>query len=115
MLFGPCDWTLTCIYGPPYVLANEVKGPWATIGDFNEILFSDEKRGGRKPGSSSRMFLEDFMNALGCIYLGYRGSIFTWRNERAGLANFRQHLDRALANVEWRITFPKAGLIHLLL
>lgn len=83
------------------------------IGDLNEILTSDEKFGGRPCGSSSINYLENFMLNTGTIDLGYKGSTFTWRNNRIGLGHIRQCLDRAIANDSWKILFPNAEVTNL--
>lgn len=121
----PSMWYLTCVYGPPYEhekplfwnqlenLVMNINSPWIMIGDLNEILTSDEKFGGRSLGSCSRNYLENFMNNTGTIDLGFNGHMFTWRNNRLGLAHIRQRLDRAVANDSWKILFPNAGITHL--
>ncbi|PKI47068.1 hypothetical protein CRG98_032544 [Punica granatum] len=110
---------------PPYVhlkynfwadlanIATDIKRPWMLIGDFNEICSSNNKRGVKPFVSSSRPYLDDFMSFSGCIDLGFSGNPFTWRNKRSGLAHIKQRLDRAIANDEWHLLFPKAGVLHL--
>lgn len=51
---------------------------------------------------------------MGCIDVGFNGSNFTLRNNRVGISNIRQTLDRIIFNDQWRIIFPKAGVTHLL-
>ena len=77
--------------------------PWVCLGDFNEILNSVEKQG-RFP--KSHRLMEAFRSTLlhcGLIDLGYRGNIFTWRNERPGDAFVQERLDRAYATLDWGI------------
>lgn len=83
------------------------------IGDYNEILTSDEKQG-RLPKAIRLM--EDFQHALlhcGLIDLGFSGNKFTWRNGRPGDAFVQEILDRASATVEWRELFPHSKITHL--
>lgn len=42
--------------------------------------------------------LKNFITNTGTIDLGFRRNIFTWRNVRSGLGQFRQYLDRTPAN-----------------
>ncbi|XP_031391078.1 uncharacterized protein LOC116203481 [Punica granatum] len=121
----PASWILTTVYGPPYShakpvfwaeltdIANTIDKPWLIVGDFNEICYASDKIGGRNFTSSFRSFLDTFLSQSGCIDLGFTGNPFTWRNKRMGLAFIRQRLDRALANDDWRTTFPRAGVFHL--
>ena len=60
--------------------------PWICIGDYNEILNSNEKQG-RIP--RPLMPMKEFRKTLlhcGLIDLGFQGNIFTWRNGRPGEA-----------------------------
>lgn len=121
----PSKWLLTCVYGPPYYnlkkhfwdklneMADNINEPGALIGDFNEVMSQNEKLGGRHTGSTSRKYLENFIEYSRCIDLGFVGNLYTWRNKREGLAHIRQRLDRALANERWRTDFPRAGVEHL--
>lgn len=45
--------------------------------------------------------------------LGYLGSKYTWSNGRAGVANIRKRLDRALSNPEWRMQFPEVLKLNI--
>ncbi|KAL7240064.1 hypothetical protein ACSBR2_005846 [Camellia fascicularis] len=40
-------------------------------------------------------------------------SKFTWSNNRQGMANTMERLDRALCNAEWRTTFPEGAITNL--
>lgn len=92
----PCKWYLTRAYGPPThkdknnfwsLLENTADcmgDPWIIIGDLNEILLADDKLGGRTIGSSSRNYLHNFLTNTDFTDLGFRGSPFTWSNNRYG-------------------------------
>lgn len=87
--------------------------PWLCMGDYNEILSSNDIQG-RHPRSLGRM--EDFRSALlhcGLIDLGLIGNIFTWRNGRLGNEFIQERLDRACATIEWRDMFPHSKVHHL--
>lgn len=86
--------------------------PRVSIGDFNEVLLSLEKQGGRLLPGSSSCGLRHFMDSMGFVDLGFSGRKFTWNNGRIGLANIRERLDRSIANVQWRVNFPNAGVRH---
>ena len=121
---GP-PWRITGFYGQPEEnrrhetwsllrhLHSRYSMPWVCIGDYNEILSSDEKQG-RLPKAQALM--QAFRSALlqcNLIDLGYVGNDFTWNNGRHGDAYVQQRLDRACAIVEWRELFPHCRVTHL--
>ncbi|KAB1225193.1 hypothetical protein CJ030_MR1G016593 [Morella rubra] len=96
------------VYGPPVwkekegfwlvmrQLAPTDNTPWICIGDFNDLIRSNEKKGGRPTLGSSSRGLQHFMQSMGLVDLGFLGSRFTWCNKRPGLANIRERLDRGI-------------------
>lgn len=50
--------------------------PWVAIGDFNAIIFSSEKLGGRSGGKRCPVF-GDFVDKAELHDLGYQGPLFT--------------------------------------
>jgi hypothetical protein len=106
-------WKLTGFYGHPdpskrnegWSLLRHIAGmdpiPWVCLGDFNEILSSDEKYGGRRRQMS---LMENFQNILedcGLSDLGFRGPKYTWNNGREGADFTKERLDRVVANRDW--------------
>ena len=98
-------WRLTGFYGRPEELRKHESWtylrhlhsrdslPWVCIGDYNEILKSEEKQGRL---SRSIRLMEDFRTVLlhyGLIDIGFQGNIFTWRNGRHGDAFVQERLD----------------------
>ncbi|XP_074360553.1 uncharacterized protein LOC141700766 [Apium graveolens] len=87
-------WRYTRYYGYPenerrvdsWNLLHELTGksslPWCIIGDFNDLMVMDEKRGGtRRP----RYLLDGFSEAVrdsGLIDFGYMGEKYTWERSR---------------------------------
>jgi hypothetical protein len=110
-------WRFTGFYGEPSWedrhiswsclrdLSTRSSLPWIVMGDFNEILYSDEKEGGNP--RPDRM-MQEFRNCLSDCELhdmGYSGDKFTWRR-----ADVRERLDRAVCNSEWKGLFPLASV-----
>ncbi|KAB1213093.1 hypothetical protein CJ030_MR5G015919 [Morella rubra] len=118
------DFLCSLIYGPPLWrdkeqfwnkltdLAQGPEVPGVCVGDFNDLLGAQEKLGGRAVKASSSRGLSHFMSSMGFVDLGYSGSRFTWSNKCLGLANIRERIDRAIANVPWRIAYPNATIHH---
>ena len=86
---------------------------WLCIGDFNSILAQSEKQGGRPVTSSSQCHLRSFINHFGMIDLGFAGNPFTWSNNRKGLENIKERLDRGLASPSWVHLHPEFFFIYL--
>lgn len=72
--------------------------PWLIGGDFNVILDSEEKRGGRPFVASEAEDLLLFMTQAEVFDAGFSGSRFTWCNNREGRARIWKKLDRVLLN-----------------
>ena len=83
-------WRFTGFYGAPETqlrwkswdllrdLNNRFSVPWLCRGDFNELLKSHEKLGGRlRPYGQMQKFRE-VLNECGLFDLGFEGNKFTW-------------------------------------
>jgi hypothetical protein len=77
------------------------------------ILDVKEKSGGRVGSNSALNYLSSLMFELGAVDLGYAGAKFTWCNKQWGRGSIRERLDRGIANMEWRMEFPRANVLHL--
>jgi hypothetical protein len=86
--------------------------PWLVAGDFNDILFSNEKFSS-SPSSQRRIVA--FRNCIdNCklLDLGFNRPRFTWTNKRHnGLVLKR--LDRVLCNLSWKHAFDEGNMLHL--
>jgi hypothetical protein len=123
---SPYSWMISCVYAPLSVhsrslfwsklidLGNSFSGPWLLLGDFNAILLTAEKCGGRSFGSSSHLDFVDFVQSNALVDLVFVGNKFTWSNHRSGIANIRKRLDRGLANLGWVHLYPNSLINHLL-
>ncbi|KAF5468190.1 hypothetical protein F2P56_012365 [Juglans regia] len=119
------DWVFSGIYGHSVTASrHETWGllhhlcrltscPWLLMGDFNEILEPNEKRGGNR---RSEGLMEHFRAALiDCNLqdLGFsRGPYFTWCNGREGEGCIWERLDRCLASPDWVEAFPNFQVSH---
>ncbi|CAL9004798.1 unnamed protein product [Prunus brigantina] len=114
----------TWVYGTPYReekdsfwrKMNELRGdtglPWLCAGDFNEILWSFEKSGGRDASVYQSRFLRQFMDNAGLIDLGFQGQKFTWRNNRFDGGLIQERLDRGLVSHGWQDLWPNTIALH---
>lgn len=94
-------------------LKNTIHKPWLCVGDFNEILWYAEKRGGHMRTNANMVLFRDTLHSCNLIDLGFEGPPFTWSNGRQGGELIRERLDRAVATPDWRNRFPKCLIRHL--
>ncbi|XP_074305494.1 uncharacterized protein LOC141640710 [Silene latifolia] len=118
------DWRVTGFYGWPMVadrhlswellriLGRQSALPWMCIGDYNEILFSNEMKGGQRAQWQMNQF-RDAVDACGLVDVQFEGYAFTWDNGQAGEDNRKSRIDRAMGTNEWMARFPYARLRHL--
>jgi hypothetical protein len=115
---------LSCVYGLPDKrdrlvfwdsfanIGNLFEASWLCIGDFNSVLDQSKKLGGKPVSSSSNCPFRSFIDLFGMIDLGFVGNPYTWCNNRQGLDNIKERLDRGLASPNWIHLHPKYSLLH---
>lgn len=72
--------------------------PWLVLGDFNQVLYASDKKGGRPVSSSRTRSLAHMVGTCGLVDFGFTSSKYTWSNMRSGLANVQEWLDRVFGN-----------------
>ncbi|KAK0608600.1 hypothetical protein LWI29_033148 [Acer saccharum] len=120
---GSLFWVRTMVYANPNpvvmkslwgylsALRRCFKGPWVVMGDFNEIVSSEKKRGGRN--CFSKIGFSDWISDNELIDMGFIGQKFTWMIKRGICEEIWERLDRALCSMEWRSLFTKGFIRHL--
>lgn len=106
-------WRLIGFYGCPrssrrrafWDLITSLNGlhnrPWCILGDFNDIMSSNEKAG-RIPQPLSRMVgFSTTMHYCGLQDLGMSGYPYTWERSRGTENWVAERLDRTFANEDW--------------
>jgi hypothetical protein len=86
---------------------------WLCLDDFNSVVNQSEKTGGRPVSSSSKCPFRRFIDHFGMIVVGFARNPFTWSNNRIGLENIKERLDRGLASPSWVLLHLNFSLIHL--
>ncbi|KAK9291995.1 hypothetical protein L1049_019947 [Liquidambar formosana] len=119
------DWIFSGLYASPNPQSRELLWdslvqisathslPWILAGDFNQISSLNEKRGGSEKGGSRRCKFQEWVNKCKLVDLAFSGPPLTWCNMREGNARISERIDKAFANVEWRLSFPEAFVRHL--
>ncbi|XP_074283621.1 uncharacterized protein LOC141608158 [Silene latifolia] len=118
------EWRLTGFYGWPVALDRHLSWellrllsrqsllPWVCIGDYNEILFSTEMKGGSRPQWQMNNF-RAAVDECGLKDISREGYQFSWDNGQSREANRQCMLDRAMSSSSWTDMLPYARLIYL--
>ncbi|XP_029150754.1 uncharacterized protein [Arachis hypogaea] len=116
---GGRSWVCSAVYGSPQLatrgelwnhllaLGASVQVPWLVTGDFNEILSSQEVKGGLYNANRSNYF-SNVLDACNLFDLATVGKKFTWFRRVQGNREVAKKLDRACSNSSWRFMFPEA-------
>ena len=125
VLSSNLSWFLSAVYASPRFLerkllwnnlsqvANLHHLPWLLLGDFNEVLCSEDKFGGRTVNLRRSQIFGNCLNNCGMLDLGFHGPRFTWSNLRDVVSLIQERIDRCFANVAWRNVYPEASVHHL--
>ncbi|XP_074265842.1 uncharacterized protein LOC141588291 [Silene latifolia] len=118
-------WYLRCVYGEPdptksgVVLEsftchlNSLDKPFLLFGDFNQVEFSSDKLGGNdKLIRGGNLFLY-WKNLHFLIDIPFKGSRFTWCNNRENPHRTYEILDKGFASNDWLSLFPNTFIKHL--
>lgn len=79
--------------------------PWFILGDFNELLSNNEKKGRRRRPEASFMDFRRMVRSCDFTDLKFSGNRFLWAGQR-GQHFVTSCLDRTMANSEWHSLFP---------
>ena len=69
---------------------------WLITGDFNVLIYKDDKFMGRLVGNSFVVVFDKFVNKIGDIDINFQGPQFTCINNRANVENIKEHLDKVI-------------------
>ena len=86
---------------------------WLVVGDFNQIMTSDERHDGNLRNLRLAQRMADSLHSRGLLELNASGPKFTWSNRQFDGNLLMKKLDRATANMPWRIFFTE-GVVKVL-
>ncbi|XP_019175465.1 PREDICTED: uncharacterized protein LOC109170766 [Ipomoea nil] len=87
--------------------------PWVVIGDFNDLLYQNEKRGGNPHPNSLLRGFGEAIEDCGLAQLPMNGYLYTWEKGK-GTANWmEERLDKVLVTDEWRGVVTGAKVMNL--
>ena len=89
-------------------IANSMHDPWILGGDFNLILYAEEKRGGSQLSTDVCPNFKSWYHVKQMVDLQFSSPRFTWSRE-----NLSKRVDRAMSNQDWIIKFNSYSVTHL--
>ncbi|XP_074290339.1 uncharacterized protein LOC141617068 [Silene latifolia] len=117
-------WTCSLVYGcnadsdrvalwdSLIALKANVHGPWLVMGDFNNVLYVDERIGSQVTDAEVKGF-QNCVDVCGLYDLVSTGAYFTWNNKQEGDTRVYSRIDRVLANDDWILNRPN-GVVSFL-
>lgn len=87
--------------------------PWICAGNFNEIIRSHEKVGGRIRPYRQMHDFRQVLDECGLADLGFVGNKITWSEHYPDGHTGWERLDRAIGTSAWLLMFPTSKVIHL--
>lgn len=75
------------------------------IRDFNEVLFHNEKWGGKECSERQMASFREALEYCSLTDLGLRMNQFTWSNKHEDATFIKERLDRAVGNIGWTQSF----------
>ncbi|MCI09107.1 endonuclease/exonuclease/phosphatase family protein, partial [Trifolium medium] len=112
------EWRLSCYYGYPewsrrrnaWQMLKELRDmsqlPWCIIGDFNDLLSQDDKKGIHPHPNWLCSGFRQAVNDCDLSDIHLQGYPYTWVKSRGEPHMVEERLDRAMATPEWLQLFP---------
>ncbi|KAA3490759.1 BEACH domain-containing lvsC [Gossypium australe] len=92
------EWRYTGFYGSPYTCDQQASRrllkELGQDGDFNEILYSSEKRGGQPREKRKMAAFREVLDECQLVDMGFQGTWFTWERGNLPETNIKERLDR---------------------
>ncbi|XP_010693313.2 uncharacterized protein LOC104906276 [Beta vulgaris subsp. vulgaris] len=93
-------------------MARKINGPWLMGGDFNCVLYMDE-RIGAQVSSWDIEPIRSCLDECGLYDMKCSGNRFTWNNKQEGNDRVFAKLDRVLINAQWEEIYQNVGTSFL--
>ncbi|XP_058724489.1 uncharacterized protein LOC131595962 [Vicia villosa] len=120
------EWRLSCYYGFPersrrklaWDMIRDLRQmsstPWCIIGDFNDLLSQDDKRGIHPHPNWLCLGFRKAISDCDLVDIPLEGYQFTWVKSRGSEQMVEERLDRAFASPDWLNLFPTVSLTTLI-
>lgn len=116
---GGFQWWLSCIYGPSIYsnkndiwielndLGNLIDNPWCVLGDFNEILYSSDRKGNTRIHTHCERF-HNWVSDCSLMYLPLTNWRHEWSNFRANASGNK--IGKIFVSKDWQELNPNLYL-----
>ncbi|CAA0806346.1 Unknown protein, partial [Striga hermonthica] len=84
---------------------------WFIIGDWNDLLSREDKKGGIPRSERSLQGFRDFIEAMEVEEIRMVGYRYTWCNNRSSEGMVEEALDRGFGSMDWMAEFPNASIL----
>ncbi|PON45815.1 Endonuclease/exonuclease/phosphatase [Parasponia andersonii] len=88
-------------------------GLWLCMGDFNEILSTEDKLGRTFRNEAAMEAFHHSLDNCGLQPIDYNGPKLTWDSKHYNSTHVQERLDWAMINTEWQDLFQSSSLSHL--
>ncbi|XP_028787307.1 uncharacterized protein LOC114743269 [Neltuma alba] len=94
--------------------AQATQEPWVLLGDLNDIMEENEKKGGAPCNFRKCELFAERVSNCNLLDLGAFGNRFTWKGPLiSGYERVYERLDMGLCNTSWRCLFQNAIVKNL--
>ncbi|XP_074318700.1 uncharacterized protein LOC141655522 [Silene latifolia] len=93
-------------------LKQSLVDPWIIMGDFNNVLHSDERIGSPITQAEVQGF-QECVDDCGLYDVVTSGTFFTWNNKQEGVARVFSRIDRVMVNDQWILQGPSGTVTFL--
>ncbi|XP_074305021.1 uncharacterized protein LOC141639953, partial [Silene latifolia] len=110
-----CHFFVTFVYGYNKIeervplwndlMAWSITQPWVVLGDFNNVMYSNERIGKIVKDAEMKPF-QDVVAACELQDIKTTGAFFTWTNKQPSETRVYSRIDRVLVNNEWVRKWP---------
>ncbi|XP_074315359.1 uncharacterized protein LOC141651553 [Silene latifolia] len=80
-------------------------GPWVVLGDFNNVLYANERLG-KTVKDDEMMPFQSTLNCCDLQDMKSTGAFFTWNNKQPSATRMFSRIDRVLVNSDWIAQWP---------
>lgn len=86
--------------------------PWLCAGDFSEIIFNIQKKGGALKSAGQLQGFRDAIDYYAFQDMGFEGYPFTWSDGHEGENNIQLRIDHAFGTESFLLKFQYYKVVH---